>query len=137
MPAARELGVTVVPYAPLGRGMLTGSAAATTQLGLLDFRRLLPRWRKENLAHNLAQVERVRALASDLGATPGQLALAWLLSRGEDVVPIPGTTKRARLDENVAAADLVVPADVLAQLDALQVAGARYQGAPETHGVPS
>ena len=136
VPVARELGIAVVPYAPLGRGMLTGAAEATTRLGLFDYRRLLPRWRGANLAHNLTQVETVRELAAGLGATPAQLVLAWLLARGEDVVPIPGTSKRARLRENLGALDLAVPADVLAALDDLRVAGERYSGDPSSRGVP-
>lgn len=137
VPAARELEIGIVPYSPLGRGMLTGTAEATTKLGLLDYRRLLPRWRKSNLEHNLAQVAVVRELAAGLGATPAQLALAWLLARGEDVVPIPGTSKRHRLDDNVAAAELTVPDEVLEQLNALSAAGDRYPGGRAERGVPT
>jgi aryl-alcohol dehydrogenase-like predicted oxidoreductase len=94
VPTARDLGVGLVAYSPLGRGMLTGSAQATTDLPLIDYRRFLPRWRRANLAANLRSVEKVAAVARRIGATPGQVALAWVLSRGDDVVPI--RTKRPR-----------------------------------------
>jgi aryl-alcohol dehydrogenase-like predicted oxidoreductase len=93
VPTARDLGVGLVAYSPLGRGMLTGSAQATTDLPLIDYRRFLPRWRRANLAANLRSVEKVAAVARRIGATPGQVALAWVLSRGDDVVPIPGTKR--------------------------------------------
>ena len=136
VPVARELGIAIVAYAPLGRGMLTGSAEATTKLGPLDYRRFLPRWRGTNLELNLAQVSTVRGLAAQLGVTPGQLALAWVLARGDDVIPIPGTSKPHRLDENLASIDVVIPDEILAKLDALAAAGARYclraRWAPDT-----
>ncbi len=81
MPTRAIGDLTVVPYSPLGRGMLTGSPASTTNLPLLDYRRFLPRWRRANLTHNLGVVERVRAVARDLGITPGQVALAWVLAQ--------------------------------------------------------
>lgn len=130
---ARELGIGVVAYSPLGRGMLTGSASATTQLGLFDYRRFLPRWRKANLAANLRQVEVVRAVADEIGATPAQVALAWVLGQGEDVVPIPGTTKPRNLDANLAALDVRLTPEQVARLDALSAVGARYA---TSHGVP-
>lgn len=117
--AAREVGAAVVPYAPLGRGMLTGDPRATTNLRLLDFRRLLPRWRRANLERHLAAVDRVRQVAARHDATPGQVALAWLLAQGDDVLPIPGTSKPHRLRENLAAADLVLTPDDRAELDAI------------------
>lgn len=126
LPAARELGVTLVPYSPLGRGMLTGSTAATRKLPLLDYRRSLPRWRGANLSHNLALVDRIRELASGLGATAGQIALAWLLAQGGDVVPIPGTKRRKYLEENVRALEIVLPDDVVAELSRMRAAGERY-----------
>lgn len=126
LPVARELGVSVVPYSPLGRGMLTGSPTATTDLPLLDYRRVLPRWRKENRARNIATVARLAHLADGLGVTPGQLALAWVLARGDDVVPIPGTKRRKWLEENIAAVDVHIPAGVMAALDALRASGDRY-----------
>lgn len=125
VPAARELGITIVPYSPLGRGMLTGAAAATTGVGQ-DFRSTLPRWQGDNLTANLGLVERIRGIAVDLGATPAQVALAWLLGQGDDVVPIPGTKRRRYLRENVGAMSLELPAATVVELTALQVAGDRY-----------
>lgn len=132
LPAARELGVAVVPYSPLGRGMLTGDAAATRKLSIVDYRRLLPRWRGDNLKHNLALVERIRELATNLDATPGQVALAWLLQQGNDVVPIPGTKRRRWLDENVAATAVHLDAETVTELNAMTAAGTRY-----TEGTPT
>lgn len=125
VPAARELGVTIVPYSPLGRGMLTGSAAATTGIGS-DFRSTLPRWQGDNLTANLALVERIRGIAADLSATPAQVALAWLLAQGEDVVPIPGTKQRRYLRQNVGATTLELPTAAVDELSALRVVGDRY-----------
>lgn len=129
LPVARELGVTIVPYSPLGRGMLTGNPAAITDLPLFDYRRFLPRWRRANREQNLATVGRIEELAEGLGITAGQLALAWLLGQGDDVVPIPGTKRRRWLEENVAAVGVQIPADVRAELDTLHAAGGRYGGA--------
>lgn len=129
VPTCRELGIAIVPYSPLGRGLLTGTPESSTRLGLLDYRRLLPRWRKDNLATNLEQVRRIVRIADRLDATAAQVCLAWLLSRGtphSPVVPIPGTKRRRYLDDNVKAIDLVLPADVIADLDAIQAAGERY-----------
>lgn len=123
---ARELGVTVMPFSPLGRGMLTGSSAATTNLSRLDYRRLLPRWRKGNLEHNLALVEQVRRIADAHGVTAGQVALAWLFAKGDDVVPIPGTKRRKWLEQNVAALDVRLTPDDVAVLDGLRARGTRY-----------
>ncbi|HEX4248878.1 MAG TPA: aldo/keto reductase, partial [Pseudonocardia sp.] len=94
VPTCRELGIAVVPYSPLGRGLLTGAATATENLAADDFRRTLPRFEAANLAANLALVGEIRAVAARHGATAAQVALAWLLGRGEDVVPIPGTKRR-------------------------------------------
>src|SRR3954452_8130390 len=127
VPAARELGVGLVPYSPLGRGMLAGALTSTDALSEDDFRRSNPRWTGENLEHNLALVRRVREVAGQVDATPAQVALAWLLAKGDDVVPIPGTKRLRYFEENVAAADLELGADVVAELDALgEAAGARY-----------
>jgi aryl-alcohol dehydrogenase-like predicted oxidoreductase len=126
LPAARELGVAVVPFSPLGRGLLTGAVTTTDALAENDMRRAFPRFAPENLAANLALVDEVRAVASEHGATPGQVAIAWLLAQGEDVVPIPGTKRRRYLDENVAAAELTLTDGDLARLDGLRPAGARY-----------
>jgi aryl-alcohol dehydrogenase-like predicted oxidoreductase len=130
VPAARELGVGLVPYSPLGRGLLAGALTSTESLAPDDFRRNNPRWQGENLEHNLALVQRMRDLAERAGCSPVQLALAWLLAQGDDVVPIPGTTRVKYLEENTASAGVDVPEDVLRELDALgEAAGDRYQGA--------
>jgi len=133
VPAARELGVGIVAYSPIGRGFLSGAYASPDDLSPDDFRRYNPRFQGDNLEANLALVERVRAIADDVGCTPVQLALAWLLHHGDDVVPIPGTKRVKYLEENAAAADVVLTADQLDALDeALPVgvaAGDRYPAA--------
>jgi aryl-alcohol dehydrogenase-like predicted oxidoreductase len=125
LPAARELGVGIVAYGPLGRGLLTGSVAAH-ELSDGDFRNTLPRWQADNLGTNLALVARIRDIAARAGATPGQVALAWLLARGPEVVPIPGTKRRVYLRENLASAQLTLSAPQLSELSALRAAGDRY-----------
>jgi len=114
---ARALGVGIVPYSPLGRGFLTGAVAADTVFPETDYRRTTPRFVGENRTANLRIVEAVRTLAAQKGCTPAQVALAWVLSRGDDVVPIPGTTKIARLEENVGACFVGLSAADLAALD--------------------
>jgi len=126
VPAARELGVGLVPYSPLGRGLLTGSAAAAHDLADDDFRRTLPRWQAENLAANLALVGQIRAVAEEAGAAPAQVALAWLLAQGPDVVPIPGTKRRRYLAENLGALAVTLTPDQLGRLGRLRAAGERY-----------
>jgi aryl-alcohol dehydrogenase-like predicted oxidoreductase len=116
LPTLRELGIGFVPYSPLGRGFLTGSIRSVEALDASDFRRHSPRFEGANLAANIGIVEKVDAIAAELGAAPGQVALAWLLAQGEDIVPIPGTKRVAYLQENAAAADLVLSA---AQVEAL------------------
>ncbi len=106
--AARRAGIGIVAYSPLGRGFLTGAITSPDDFDSDDYRRFSPRFAPENFGRNLELVATVRALAEARRCTPGQLALAWVLSRGPDVVPIPGTKRRAYLDENVAAADLVL-----------------------------
>src|SRR5262249_40635221 len=106
IPTARELGIGIVPYSPLGRGFLTGQIRSPDHLSRGDFRRGTPRFEGENFRSNLEVVERVRTIAAEKGVTPGQLALAWVHARGDDVVPIPGTKRRAYLEENVAALDV-------------------------------
>jgi aryl-alcohol dehydrogenase-like predicted oxidoreductase len=129
VPTARELRVGLVPYSPLGRGMLAGALTSTESLSPDDFRRNHPRWTGENLEHNLALVQRVRALAEEAGCSPVQLALAWLLAQGDDVVPIPGTKHVRYLEENVAAAEIGLSDSVRQELDALgEAAGDRYAG---------
>jgi aryl-alcohol dehydrogenase-like predicted oxidoreductase len=125
VPACREAGVGLVPYSPLGRGLLTGAVQSLDQLQGDDFRRTIPRFQGDNLDRNLALVAVVREVAASHGATPGQVALAWLAAQGDDVVSIPGTKRRRYLEENVAALDLVLTADDLARLDGLDAAGDR------------
>ncbi len=117
LPVCRELGVAFVAYSPLGRGMLTGTIDKKTELAANDFRRLSPRFQGENLDRNLRLVDAVKALAAAKGATPAQVALAWLLQQGREVVPIPGTRRVKTLEENVAAASLRLSAGEMAQLD--------------------
>jgi aryl-alcohol dehydrogenase-like predicted oxidoreductase len=124
----RELGIAFVAYSPLGRGFLTGRFRSSADLAATDWRRQNPRFQDENLRKNLAIVSKVEELARAKGCTPAQLALAWLLSRGPDVVPIPGTTRAERLDENAGAVRVSLSPGELASLDALlpMVAGDRY-----------
>jgi aryl-alcohol dehydrogenase-like predicted oxidoreductase len=127
VPAARELGIGIVPYSPIGRGLLSGAVTNTDSLAEDDFRRNSPRFSDENLEHNLALVRRVQEVGQQLGATTAQVAIAWVLAKGDDVVPIPGTKRLKYLEENVAAADVTLGADVIADLDSLgEAAGARY-----------
>jgi aryl-alcohol dehydrogenase-like predicted oxidoreductase len=130
IPLLRELGIGLVPFAPLGRGFLTGTARRAEDLPESDFRRNDPRLQGENFDANIRIAAAVQDLATRKGATPAQVALAWLLGRGDDVVPIPGTKRRKYLEENLAAADLVLTAAEAAQLDAAvppgSTAGPRY-----------
>jgi len=130
VPTARKLGIGIVAYSPLGRGFLTGAITAPDDFPEGDFRKFLPRFTGENFAHNIALVDRVRELAASKGCTAGQLALAWVLARGDDVVPIPGTKRRTYLEENVAADDLELGPDELAAIDEVfppdASAGLRY-----------
>jgi len=119
VPTARELGVGIVPYSPLGRGFLTGTVNSTDDLARGDFRRGTPRFDGENFDRNLAVVERVRTIATEKGVTPGQLALAWVEAQGDDVVPIPGTKRRTYLEENVAAPDVRLTPDDIDELEAV------------------
>ena len=119
LPAARGLGVGIVPYSPLGRGMLTGQIRSTEDLSRGDFRRGTPRFDGDNFSRNLDVVERVRTIATEKGVTPGQLALAWVQAQGADVVPIPGTKRRDYLEENVAALDVQLTPDDIAELEAV------------------
>jgi aryl-alcohol dehydrogenase-like predicted oxidoreductase len=133
LPACRELGIGFVAYSPLGRGFLTGSIKATDSLAANDWRRQNPRFQHGNIEQNLALVKRVSDLAAKHGCTPAQLALAWLLHRGEDIVPIPGTRSLARLDENAGAARIRLDESELHRIDELldshAVAGSRYPAA--------
>jgi aryl-alcohol dehydrogenase-like predicted oxidoreductase len=119
-----------VPFAPLGRGFLTGEVRRAEEYPEGDFRRGDPRYQGENFDANVRAAQAVRDLAARRGATPGQIALAWLLHKGDDVVPIPGTKRRSYLEENVAAADIELSADEMRQLEAAlapeRVSGPRY-----------
>jgi aryl-alcohol dehydrogenase-like predicted oxidoreductase len=117
LPVVRELGIGFVAYSPLGRGFLSGRIRSTDDLADGDFRKFHPRFQGENFQRNLDLVAKVDELATAKGATPGQLALAWVLAQGDDVVPIPGTTRAAHLEENVGALDVELTADDLAQLE--------------------
>jgi aryl-alcohol dehydrogenase-like predicted oxidoreductase len=126
----RSLGIAFVAYSPLGRGFLTGAIRQVNDLTADDYRRQTPRFQTENLAKNLELVKRVEDIAAKKGCTPAQLALAWVLAQGPDVIPIPGTKRRARLTENLAAADVVLSKDEAAALAVAiprsAVAGPRY-----------
>lgn len=123
----RELGIGIVPYSPLGRGFFGGTLQDPERLPEGDYRRLDPRWSAEHYARNRALLEKVTEIATRLGITPAQLTLAWLLARGPDIVPIPGTKRRAYLEQNAAAAAIVLDPVDLAALDALGGAsGPRY-----------
>lgn len=130
LPTLEELGIGFVPFSPLGRGLLTGQVTRESTFGEGDIRANLPRFTPEALDHNLELVDRVTVIAGRLGATPGQVALAWLLAQRPWIVPIPGTRRLTRLDENLAAADLELTSDDLAELTAasaaLVVEGDRY-----------
>jgi aryl-alcohol dehydrogenase-like predicted oxidoreductase len=122
----RELGIGIVAYSPLGRGMLTGTVTSGDDLDRSDFRRGQPRFQGDALDQNLRLVDEVRAVADARGATPAQVALAWLLAQGDDVVPIPGTKRVHRLDENLGALDVELSEDDLARLGSLRPVGERY-----------
>ncbi|HZX07497.1 aldo/keto reductase [Kribbella sp.] len=124
LPVCRELGIGIVPYSPLGRGMLTGALPA--ELAADDFRRTLPRFSGDNLDANLRLVEEIRAVATRYDATPGQVALAWVLAQGNDVAPIPGTKRRKYLEENWAAVGVALSAADVETLAKLTPAGTRY-----------
>jgi len=127
LPVVRELGIGFVAYSPLGRGFLTGKIRSLDQLDDSDFRRNNPRFEGDNLEANIRIVEQVDAVARELDATPGQVALAWLLAQGDDIAPIPGTKRVSYLEENVAADALVLSAEQLATLDGLEKpVGDRY-----------
>jgi aryl-alcohol dehydrogenase-like predicted oxidoreductase len=128
-----ELGVGFVPFSPLGKGFLTGTVTPDTTFAPGEIRARVPRFEAENLAANQGIIDHVRALAAERGGTPGQVALAWLLAQHPFIVPIPGTRRRERLDENAAATKLALSADDIAALnrlvDTLGVAGNRYDDA--------
>jgi aryl-alcohol dehydrogenase-like predicted oxidoreductase len=131
--ACRELGIGFVAYSPLGRGFLTGQIQRFEDLAADDYRRFSPRFQGDNFAKNLELVAAVQAFAKDKGCAPGQIALAWVMAQGDDVVPIPGTKRRTYLEENGAAADVALTPAELAKLDAIApkgaAAGERYPAA--------
>jgi aryl-alcohol dehydrogenase-like predicted oxidoreductase len=127
LPVIRELGIGFVPYSPLGRGFLTGTIRSVDQLDETDFRRSNPRFDGDNLEANIRIVEQVDAVASELGAKPGQVALAWLLAQGDDIAPIPGTKRVTRIEENAGADTVELTTEQLARLTAIAPpAGDRY-----------
>jgi aryl-alcohol dehydrogenase-like predicted oxidoreductase len=123
VPTLRELGIGFVPFSPLGRGFLTGDIQSTDDFGEGDMRRNNPRLQGDNFERNMALVERVKGMAGDKGCTPAQLALAWLLAQGSDVVPIPGTKRVKYLEQNAGGADVDLTDDDLAKLDELLPVG--------------
>jgi aryl-alcohol dehydrogenase-like predicted oxidoreductase len=131
LPTVRELGIGFVPYSPLGRGFLTGAITKISDLGEKDARaQRYPRFAGENFDKNQVLVERVKTIAARKGATAGQLALAWVLAKGEDLVPIPGTKRRKYLEENAAAAAVTLTAAEISELEAAipqnEISGDRY-----------
>ena len=130
VPLLRELGIGLVPFAPLGRGFLTGAVKRAEEYPEGDYRRGDPRYQGENFDANVRAASAVRDIASKRGATPGQVAIAWLLAKGPDVVPIPGSKRRQHLEENVGAAEVTLGAQEMAALDAAlapgKVSGPRY-----------
>lgn len=126
----RELGIGFVPFSPLGRGFLTGAITSASAFGADDFRRKLPRFEEENIARNLAAVEKLKVFAAGKGVSAAQLALAWVLAQGDFIVPIPGSRKIANLEANVAAASLALSSEEVAAIGALitpaDVSGSRY-----------
>ena len=130
LPTLRELGIALIPYSPLGRGMLTGALSAPDALDADDWRRSSPRFQGDAFSQNLTLVENIRQLAAKKTCTPAQLALAWVLAQGDDIIPIPGTKKVRYLEENLAAAEVTLSADELREIDqavpAGLVAGERY-----------
>ena len=133
LPALQELGVALVAYSPLGRGFIAGRFRSIDDLAPDDWRRSNPRFQGENFAKNLALVDHVKRLAEERDCTPAQLALAWLLNRYDNVIPIPGTSSKARLEENVAAVDIELSDEDLEQIEQISprgaVAGKRYDPA--------
>ena len=130
IPTCRKLGLGYIAYSPLGRGFLTGAIKQPDDLAADDIRRIMPRFQGENFAKNIKLVEAVESAAKSKGCTPSQLALAWVLAKGADIVPIPGTKQRRYLDENVEASQLVLSPTEVAELDAAfpmdAAAGTRY-----------
>jgi aryl-alcohol dehydrogenase-like predicted oxidoreductase len=137
LPTVRELGITFVAYSPLGRGFLTARFQTMEDIPEGDYRRNAPRFQGENFQKNLDLVAKIEGLARQKGVKASQLALAWVLAQGKDIVPIPGTTHRSHLDENIAALDIVLTSDDLAQIESMAplgvAAGLRYPEATLVH----
>jgi aryl-alcohol dehydrogenase-like predicted oxidoreductase len=123
LPTLRELGIGFVPYSPLGRGFLTGAIASTDDFATDDYRRSSPRFQGDNFTKNLQLVEQVKAIALEKGITAGQLALAWLLAQGNDIVPIPGTKRRTYLQENIGAVSVILTSEDLNRINAVAPQG--------------
>jgi len=119
LPVLRELGIGLVAYSPLGRGMLTGSVRSRDDMADSDFRRNNPRFTEQNFQHNLDSAEEVRSIAEEVGCTPGQVSLAWLLAQGDDIAPIPGTKRVSRVGENIAADEVQLSPDQLDRLSSI------------------
>lgn len=130
LPTCRELGIGFVAYSPLGRGFLTGQIKTLDDLGQYDFRRYSPRFQGENFDRNLQLVQQIETMAKERSCTPAQLALAWVLAMGEDIVPIPGTKRRSYLEQNAAALDITLSQEELDSINAIAphgvAAGLRY-----------
>jgi len=131
LPLLRELGIGFVPYSPLGHGFLTGTIHTTDDLDESDWRRTNPRFTGQNFQHNLRIAEEVRNVAAEAGATPAQVAIAWLLTKGDNIAPIPGTKRVGRVEENVAADDVVLTTDQIQRLDSLPVASGDHHNAAQ------
>ncbi len=133
LPSCRQLGVAFVAYSPLGRGFLTGAFKSPDDFDADDYRRISPRFQGENFARNLALVDKVKQLAAEAGVTASQLALAWVLAQGEEIVPIPGTKRRKYIEENAAAVDLTLSQELIEELRKVfppdAAAGERYPAA--------
>jgi aryl-alcohol dehydrogenase-like predicted oxidoreductase len=126
LPLLRELGIGFVPYSPLGRGFLTGTIRSTDDLDDSDLRKTNPRFIGDNFQHNLASAAEVQEVAAEAGATPAQVALAWLLAKGDDIAPIPGTKRVSRLEENLAADSVKLTPEQIAKLDTLTPAAGEH-----------
>src|SRR5262249_16782435 len=130
IPFLREAGIGLVPFSPLGRGFLTGTAKPAEDYPESDFRRRDPRFQRGNFEANMKAAEVGRGIAGEKGAKPGQIALAWLLHKGDDIVPIPGTKRRTYLEENIAAADIDLSAEDMSRIDSSlppdAISGPRY-----------
>jgi aryl-alcohol dehydrogenase-like predicted oxidoreductase len=135
LPTVRELGIGFVAYSPLGRGFLTGRLQTIDDLPVDDWRRNLPRFQGENFRKNLELVKEIEEMAAAKGCTPSQLALAWVLAQGDDIVPIPGTKRLESLDDNLGAVNVHLSADDLAQIDAILPAGAASGARLDAHAM--